>query len=359
MFQALRDVSFEIAQGEVVGVIGRNGAGKSTLLKVLGRITEPTAGSVKLRGRVSSLLEVGTGFHPELTGRENIFLNGSILGMRRAEVRRKFDEIVSFAEIARFLDVPVKRYSSGMQVRLAFAVAAHLEPEILLVDEVLAVGDVEFQKRCLDRMHEVSRSGRTILFVSHNMAAISTLTSRVLHFAGGRVLSDGPTAAGIREYLRQGGESATYRATLAGTAPHSIISVEIPSLADSRTHISGTPLTIRIAVRSLVREIRGCLSLQVVNESLQPVLHLRAYDAGVHFGSAPGETVLECTVDDCRLNVGRYVLNVDLSGPPGSEHFEHLEAVCPFDVEVHERMALFGWRPNVCCYIPLERWAQV
>ncbi len=176
-FWALKDVSFEVKQGEVVGIIGRNGAGKSTLLKILSRITEPTEGRVRIKGRVASLLEVGTGFHPELTGRENIFLNGAILGMSKAEIRAKFDEIVAFSEIEKFLDTPVKRYSSGMYVRLAFAVAAHLEPEILIVDEVLAVGDAQFQKKCLGKMGDVARGGRTILFVSHNMGAVASLCS--------------------------------------------------------------------------------------------------------------------------------------------------------------------------------------
>jgi len=177
-FWALKDVSFEVQQGEVIGIIGRNGAGKSTLLKILSRITEPTEGCARIKGRVASLLEVGTGFHPELTGRENIFLNGAILGMSKVEIKRKFDEIVAFSEIEMFLDTPVKRYSSGMYVRLAFAVAAHLEPEILVVDEVLAVGDAEFQKKCLGKMHDVStRSGRTVLFVSHNMQAVNVLCS--------------------------------------------------------------------------------------------------------------------------------------------------------------------------------------
>src|SRR6187401_430063 len=190
-FWALKDVSFDIRRGEVAGIIGRNGAGKSTLLKILSRITEPTKGRIEIDGRVASLLEVGTGFHPELTGRENIFLNGAILGMTRAEIRTKFDEIVAFAEVEKFLDTPVKRYSSGMYVRLAFAVAAHLEPEILVVDEVLAVGDAEFQKKCLDKMDDVSRGGRTILFVSHNMQAITRLCSRCILLDKGRVLMDG------------------------------------------------------------------------------------------------------------------------------------------------------------------------
>jgi lipopolysaccharide transport system ATP-binding protein len=200
-FWALRDVSFSVQPGEVVGIIGRNGAGKSTLLKILSRITEATSGKVTLRGRVASLLEVGTGFHPDLTGRENIFLNGAILGMSRAEIRRKFDAIVAFAEIERFLDTPVKRYSSGMYVRLAFAVAAHLEPEILIIDEVLAVGDASFQKKCLGKMRSVARDqGRTVLFVSHQLAAIRQLCSRTILLAQGRTRADGPTACVLNMY---------------------------------------------------------------------------------------------------------------------------------------------------------------
>src|SRR5882724_1962350 len=190
---ALKDVSFEVMPGEVVGIIGRNGAGKSTLLKVLARITEPTTGRAELYGRVASLLEVGTGFHPELTGRENVYLNGAILGMSKAEIDRKFDEIVAFAELEKFLDTPVKRYSSGMYMRLAFAVASHLEPEILLVDEVLAVGDAAFQKKCLGKMEEVAKEGRTVLFVSHNMTAIRSLCRRVFWLDNGEIVETGET----------------------------------------------------------------------------------------------------------------------------------------------------------------------
>lgn len=200
-FWALKDLNFEVNQGDRLGIIGRNGAGKSTLLKILSRITEPTTGSIRIHGRVASLLEVGTGFHPELTGRENIFLNGAILGMSRQEVRAKFDEIVAFAEVERFLDTPVKRYSSGMYVRLAFAVAAHLEPEILVVDEVLAVGDAQFQKKCLGKMEDVSnKEGRTVLFVSHNIAAIRTLTNKGLFLHRGEVQYYGETSAAISKY---------------------------------------------------------------------------------------------------------------------------------------------------------------
>jgi lipopolysaccharide transport system ATP-binding protein len=201
-FWALKDVGFEVEEGEVLGIIGRNGAGKSTLLKILSRITEPTAGRVTVRGRVASLLEIGTGFHPELTGRENIYLNGAVLGMSRAEIRKKFDEIVAFAEVEKFLDTPVKRYSSGMYVRLAFAVAAHLEPEILIVDEVLAVGDAEFQKKCLGKMNEVSRGeGRTVLFVSHNMGAVTRLCPTAIWLNNGRIRESGPARAVIAKYL--------------------------------------------------------------------------------------------------------------------------------------------------------------
>lgn len=202
-FWALRDLSFEVKRGEVLGVIGRNGAGKSTLLKILSRITEPTKGRVVINGRVASLLEVGTGFHPELTGRENIFLNGAILGMSRKEIKARFDEIVEFAEIAEFLDTPVKRYSSGMYVRLAFAVAAHLEPEILIIDEVLAVGDQAFQKRCLGKMQNVAQSGRTVIFVSHQLSAITTLCDNGLLLSKGQIADRGPTSKVLETYLNQ------------------------------------------------------------------------------------------------------------------------------------------------------------
>ena len=207
---ALKDISFEIRPGEVVGIIGRNGAGKSTLLKILSRITEPTEGWAAIHGRVGSLLEVGTGFHPELTGRDNIYLNGAILGMKKSEIERKFDEIVAFAEVEKFIDTPVKHYSSGMGVRLAFAVAAHLEPEILLVDEVLAVGDVAFQKKCLGKMGDVAQAGRTVLFVSHNMTAVQVLCGRSILLSAGGIAIDGPSSQVILKYL---GQSIQDRAT--------------------------------------------------------------------------------------------------------------------------------------------------
>ena len=218
-FWALKDINFEVTPGEVVGIIGRNGAGKSTLLKILSRITEPTTGKVDLYGRVGSLLEVGTGFHPELTGRENIYLNGAILGMKREEISKKFDEIVDFAEIEEFLDTPVKRYSSGMYMRLAFGVAAHLEPEVLMVDEVLAVGDAQFQKKCLKKMKDVGEHGRTVLFVSHDMQAMSRLCGRVIWLSSGNVMEDGATETVIGSYLLEQATRGAERTWDADTGP--------------------------------------------------------------------------------------------------------------------------------------------
>ena len=240
---ALKDVNFDVKEGEVLGVIGRNGAGKSTLLKILSRITKPTAGEVELRGRVGSLLEVGTGFHPELTGRENVYLNGAILGMSRREVTRKFDDIVEFAEIEQFLDTPVKRYSSGMYTRLAFAVASHLEPEILVVDEVLAVGDAAFQKKCLGKMGQVSRNGRTVLFVSHTMTAIKALCTRAILIEKGTVALDGDVDQVVNRYLAAGSEMSRSGIIPEDTPRLRDVSDEARFRSVKLTDIQGSPVT--------------------------------------------------------------------------------------------------------------------
>ncbi|MBI3951593.1 MAG: ABC transporter ATP-binding protein, partial [Acidobacteria bacterium] len=246
---ALRDVSFEIKQGEVVGIIGRNGAGKSTLLKILSRITEPTEGYAEIHGRVGSLLEVGTGFHPELTGRENIYLNGAILGMKRTEIERKFDEIVAFAEVEKFIDTPVKHYSSGMYLRLAFAVAAHLEPEILLVDEVLAVGDAAFQKKCLGKMEDIGAQGRTVLFVSHNMPAVSRLCRRAILLDEGSVLRDGASHQVISAYLASGlGTTAVREWPDLANAPGN----DVVRLRAARVRMQHGRITDAVDIRKLV-----------------------------------------------------------------------------------------------------------
>jgi lipopolysaccharide transport system ATP-binding protein len=356
-FWALKDVSFEVKEGEVLGIIGRNGAGKSTLLKVLSRITEPTRGRVSLRGRVASLLEVGTGFHPELTGRENVYLNGAILGMTRAEIRRKFDEIVAFAEIEQFLDTPVKRYSSGMYVRLAFAVAAHLEPEILIVDEVLAVGDAEFQKKCLGKMEEVAHSGRTVLLVSHNMSSMAALANRALLLKRGSVAFVGATAEAISAYIGGDMIGASYERPWDGrnTAPH-IARIELSTSEANGIQRYGEPFEVKLWVRHIRSMLQPCLSFQVVNQQQQPAIHATAYTPEVTFGRGSGSSVLSCKFPRLRLNVGRYYLRVFLSEPPGGETYETLDNVAHFEVVRSDQTTPWGWRPDVCVYHEDHEW---
>jgi lipopolysaccharide transport system ATP-binding protein len=315
-FWALRDVSFEIARGEVVGIIGRNGAGKSTFLKIVSRIVEPTEGRVRIRGRVASLLEVGTGFHPELSGRENIFLNGAILGMSRAEIRRRFDEIVAFAEIDRFLDTPVKRYSSGMYVRLAFAVAAHLEPEILIVDEVLAVGDGAFQKKCLGKMEEVRGSGRTILFVSHNMGAVKHLCSRGVLLREGRLDAIGAVTDVLRQYLT---EHVTYSGSWKRTRPApegpSIWFEEATVRAQSgevNGHVdSDGDFTIELRVRASASFERAQLAIRFTNQEAIPAFTLCSTDSTRGFVAIPeGRHVFRIAVPASLLMPGDYTLQI-------------------------------------------------
>jgi lipopolysaccharide transport system ATP-binding protein len=352
-FWALKNVSFEINRGEVIGIIGRNGAGKSTLLKILSRITEPTEGRIRLRGRVASLLEVGTGFHPELTGRENIFLNGAILGMSRADIERKFDEIVTFAGIERFLDLPVKKYSSGMYVRLAFAVAAHLEPDILIIDEVLAVGDYEFQQKCLGKMHDVaSREGRTVLLVSHNLSAISEMADRALLLDAGQVVVDSTVSQAVSVYLSRGESAPVYVATPGKQRQHSpyLTKVEVHSSAPNGVHEFGKPLEVKFWVKHDKPLSRGCFSFQIINQFHQPVVHATAYPPEVNFGITPGETLLVCRFPALRLNVGSFHLRTFLSEPPGGEIFETLDGICLFEVSRPDEPVLWGWRPEVCAY---------
>jgi lipopolysaccharide transport system ATP-binding protein len=358
-FWALKGVSFEVQRGEVIGIIGRNGAGKSTLLKILSRITEPTIGRITLRGRVASLLEVGTGFHPELTGRENIYLNGAILGMSRAEIRKKFDEIVAFAETEKFLDTPVKRYSSGMYVRLAFAVAAHLEPEILIVDEVLSVGDVEFQRKCLGKMDEVSRrDGRTVLFVSHNLAAIAEMADRALLLDTGSVAVDGTASKTISTYLSKGSREASYiRPFARGDTSPRIGRVEVLTSESNGVQHFGEPLEVRFWIEHLQPIARACLSFQIMNQFQQPVVH--AFDYELVFGSHSGSSFIRCHFPQLRLNVGQFYLRAYLSEPPGGEAYETLDGICKFDVVRSDRNVLWGWRPEVCAYHEQYTWTVI
>jgi lipopolysaccharide transport system ATP-binding protein len=312
---------------------------------------------VTLRGRVASLLEVGTGFHPELTGRENIFLNGAILGMTRREISKKFDEIVSFAGVEKFLDTPVKHFSSGMYVRLAFAVAAHLEPEILVVDEVLAVGDTEFQKKCLGKMDEVSRiEGRTILFVSHNLAAIAEMADRALLLDSGSAVLDGPVADVIGAYLSKGVKNAVYVLPAAGqrNSPQ-IARVEVSTSEKNGIHRFGEPLEVKLWVRHLQPIARAYLSLQIVNQFQQAVVH--ALDPELNFGSESGCSLLFCHFPQPRLNVGQFYLRVYLAGPPGTEVYETLDGICQFEVVRTDRSVPWGWRPEVCAYHEECMWS--
>jgi lipopolysaccharide transport system ATP-binding protein len=329
-FWALRDVSFDIRRGEAVGVIGRNGAGKSTLLKVLSRITEPSAGQVTIAGRVASLLEVGTGFHPELTGRENIQLNGAILGMSRAEIRRRFDEIVAFAEVEQFLDTPVKRYSSGMYVRLAFAVAAHLEPEILVIDEVLAVGDAAFQKKCLGKISEVSGSGRTVLFVSHNMSTIASLCSRCILLGAGRVLVNGDTTAAIGAYLSDGALSGAFsRPAMFSERP--MLAAASLGCLDGGQGRSGQRVSLSI---SAGRRIDIAVDLRLKDAQLRPVGYgsVGALSGDRPVALEPGVNHIEIDMETSHLANGEYVLSVDLSSP-FVEYFDRAEDCLTFQVE--------------------------
>lgn len=322
-FWALKDVSFEVKRGEVVGIIGRNGAGKSTLLKLLSRITEPTTGRIKLKGRVASLLEVGTGFHPELTGRENIFLNGAILGMSKAEINRKFDEIVEFAEISRFLDTPVKRYSSGMYVRLAFAVAAHLEPEILVVDEVLAVGDVTFQKKCLGKMQNVGREGRTVLFVSHNMSAIEFLCGRGVVLESGRIAIEGSIESAINFYLEQASDIATNsrlyeRKDRKGSGKVKAIdfqSIDTNEKSPVLTLQSGRNYTFKITCENkenfILKDI--VVSLDFYDERGNRILLFRSNFTNSALVLPPGISSILCKVNDFPLAPGSYSISIFLS----------------------------------------------
>jgi lipopolysaccharide transport system ATP-binding protein len=340
---ALRGISFEVTQGSVLGIIGRNGAGKSTLLKVLSRVTDPTEGYGEIHGRVGSLLEVGTGFHPELTGRENIFLNGAILGMHRAEIERKFDEIVEFSEVGQFIDTPVKRYSSGMYLRLAFSVAAHLEPEILVVDEVLAVGDAEFQRKCLGKMSDVAQEGRTVLFVSHNMSAVLRLTQEALVIEKGCLKMRAPTPQAVDYYLSQSFSQEGERTwdddeVPADAAPFRPLSVRIFS---AQGHISDTvrstdPFQIEFEY-SLTAPISGLrVGLYLMSTRGEYILTSFDTDDTSRYEKYPvrpaGHYVSRCTIPADMMNEGRYAIGINASSFRIRRYF-HDEQALNFTVD--------------------------
>ena len=340
---ALRDVNFDVEQGQVLGVIGRNGAGKSTLLKVLSRITEPTTGSVTIRGRVGSLLEVGTGFHPELTGRENIFLNGAILGMKRTEIERKFDEIVDFSEVEKFIDTPVKRYSSGMYLRLAFAVAAHLEPEILVVDEVLAVGDAEFQKKCLGKMGDVAQQGRTVLFVSHNMSAVLRLTQESIVMEKGRLVLRAPSSEAVDYYLSAGNGKAGERIwepdeVPAEAAPFRPIALRLldktGKVVDTVRSVEPVSLEMEYDIAAPLTGLR--IGIYLTTGRGDQVLTSFDTDDQIRFekhaSRAAGHYVSRCFLPPDILNSGRYIVGVNASSYRVRRYFMDEQALA-FNVD--------------------------
>ncbi|MGA2582478.1 MAG: ABC transporter ATP-binding protein [Tepidisphaeraceae bacterium] len=339
MFWALKDVSFQAERGEVVGIVGSNGAGKSTLLKILSRITEPTTGRALLRGRLASLLEVGTGFHPELTGRENIFLNGSILGMKRTEIQRKFDEIVAFSEVEAFLDTPVKYYSSGMYVRLAFAVAAHLEPDVLVVDEVLAVGDAEFQRKCLGKMQQVAAGeGRTVLFVSHNMSAVQKLCTRAILLRKGQVVTDGPAEDVVRQYLTNLADSAetsltgdnpdrTGNGKMRLTRARLVTEDGVPT----RRLVAGEPITLELGYRNPGGASRGNIYMLVLNHLGTAVTTLDTGVCNFTLKDFAGEGTITCRIPRVPFPMGRYHISVTLDAD--GQKADSLPNLIAFEVE--------------------------
>jgi lipopolysaccharide transport system ATP-binding protein len=335
-FWALRDVDFDVEQGDCVGIIGRNGAGKSTLLKILSQITEPTEGEIHIRGRVASLLEVGTGFHPELTGRENIFLNGAILGMKRVEINRKFAEIAAFAEMDTFLDTPVKHYSSGMTTRLAFSVAAHLDPEILIIDEVLAVGDAAFQKKCLGRMSEVARAGRTVLFVSHNMSAVTGLCTRGLYLEHGRLKAAGPMEEIAETYLRDAlpasGGSGFRRGKARGSGRILFTDLEVSSGVLNGVAICGQRLRIRFTYESQLNEVPAQF---VINIFDQYQIRLLTFDSFTEKSlpslfASTGSLEVQIPVE-FSLAAGRY--SVEVISYIAGEVADHVPGALDFEIQ--------------------------
>ena len=337
---ALRDVSFEVAPGEIVGVIGRNGAGKSTLLKILSRITEPTIGQADIYGRIGSLLEVGTGFHPELSGRENVYLNGAILGMRRGEIGRKFDEIVAFAEIESFIDTPVKHYSSGMYMRLAFAVAAHLEPEILLVDEVLAVGDASFQKKCFGKMRDVGRQGRTVLFISHNMGAVLNLCERVMVIANGQIQYEGPTYEGVNLYHQDGPEVCEGEIDLSShpsRRPGSLPLISAVRLLDRSgaakgRFMAGEKMMIEFTFHPVIPLMNPQFAVGVEDRQGSRVFAVATYLADSPLPSLHESCKVMCHIEELILAPGLYTLSLS-AGEHNNTLMDWIECAVLFEVE--------------------------
>ena len=356
---ALKDINFDIEQGDRVGIIGRNGAGKSTLLKILSRTTSPTTGSVKIKGKVASLLEVGTGFHPDLSGRDNIFLNGAILGMTKRDIKSRFDEIVDFAGVERYIDTPVKRYSSGMYVRLAFAVAAYLESDILIVDEVLAVGDAEFQKKCLGKMGEVSiNQGKTILFVSHNLDAISNLTLNAIYMINGKIELADNTSKVLAKYMNSGRtDSIVYQSSKNLLTPH-IRKIELITSLPNNVQYHNDEMKVRIEIFT-PKTIRGAsFSFKIMDSKERSFIHQWIFDIDIAYCREKGSYELLCVIPELKLYMGKYFLRCYFTEPPGGEIFEVVDFASPFEVIMYKtKRSLFSWYPEDCAYLEKSNWS--
>jgi len=356
---ALKDVSFEVKRGEVVGIIGRNGAGKSTLLKILSRITRPTSGYAEINGRVGSLLEVGTGFHPELTGRENIYLNGAILGMRKAGIRKKFDEIVDFAEVERFLDTPVKRYSSGMYVRLAFAVAAHLEPEVLLVDEVLAVGDAHFQKKCLGKIEDVAQQGRTVLFVSHNMATVSSLCTRGFLLSSGNIAASGRLTDILSIYMQEmvvkGGIHLADRSDRRGGDEIRLMSIEVTNQEENPVIRCSDELCVKISYASPRELSKAVFLVRISDQFNRAIFFLNSEATGWSPERLPAKGTITCRTGP--INISPMACTLNLAVLEGGVIRDQVKQACTFDVQVDDFYGTgksFSQRDAMC--LVKHRW---
>ncbi|WP_026957154.1 polysaccharide ABC transporter ATP-binding protein [Algoriphagus vanfongensis] len=356
VFWALKDVSFEVKEGEVLGIIGKNGAGKSTLLKILSQITEPTSGKIKIYGRVASLLEVGTGFHPELSGRENIYMNGTILGMTRREIDSKLDEIIDFSGVEKFIDTPVKFYSSGMKVRLGFSVAAHLDPEILIIDEVLAVGDYEFQKKCLGKMEDVSKNqGRTVLFVSHNMQAVSALTKKSLLLESGKIKKHGATTELIEYYL-SGSKKSEFSYLDDIKKDVYIKSINLKTSIENNIHFYKDDFEIEFIVNSNFPFKDAAISYQIINSENVSVIHILNLSSEIPFLMESGSYRLVSKIPKLSLYPDKYRLKVHFADNFLKSKFQTIEDVCPFEVQLKDELREYYWYKGHATFVPQSEW---
>lgn len=353
VFWALKDINFEVKQGEVLGIIGKNGAGKSTLLKILSQITDPTSGRIQIKGRVASLLEVGTGFHPELSGRENIYMNGTILGMTRREIDSKLDEIIDFSGVEKFIDTAVKFYSSGMKVRLGFSVAAHLEPEILIIDEVLAVGDFEFQKKCLGKMENVAAQGRTVIFVSHNLQAVTTLTNKSIVLENGLCIYNGDTEGGVKSYLNSG---RTENLDFVSDKKSGILKVELTTSEPNNIHRFGEKLITEITVELPPNLLNPAISYQIFDEYENAIIHELFIGSEMGFTPARNQLTIKSELNELKLYPGSYTLKIHFADNFTKTKIDTVSNVCAFKVEIMGEIRDYYWQQGAAKYVANGKW---